>query len=78
MNIHYDKIADAIYIKMNNNKISKTNQISDFIMHDIDKKGDLVGIEILNASKQTSPKVLQDSVLNGIPLKIVSATPERM
>jgi uncharacterized protein YuzE len=51
MNIKYDKKVDAMYIKLASGKYSKTRKISDAVMVDEDKKGKVLGIEILDASK---------------------------
>lgn len=73
MKIDYDKIADAIYIRMKRGKVFKTKKISDVILHDLDKKNNLVGIEILNASNQFSKGSLKENLKSGIPLNITSA-----
>ncbi len=54
MTITYDKEANAAYIYINtpnNNSVSKTVPVSNDIMIDFGSKGELLGIEILNASK---------------------------
>ncbi len=75
MNINYDRIADALYIQLKKGKVRKTQEVSEYLLHDLDQKGNLLGVEILCASKQTSIKNLEDSIANGIPLNIVGATP---
>ena len=52
MKITYDKIADAMYIYLNKTKVFKTVKITDRILVDVDKKGKVLGIEILDASHQ--------------------------
>lgn len=54
MNVRYDKKVDAMYIKLATGKYSKTRKISDAVMVDEDKKGKVLGIEILDASKNIS------------------------
>ncbi len=76
MTVNYDKVADAIYIQMKKGKVSSTIEVSDLILHDLDKKGNVLGIELLNASSQFSHKEIEDGILNGIPLNIVSSTPK--
>jgi uncharacterized protein YuzE len=75
MNIQYDKIADAVYIQLKKGKIQSTVEISDIVLHDLDNKGNVLGIELLNASKQLSSKELEKGVMNGVPLTIISGTP---
>jgi uncharacterized protein YuzE len=49
--IEYDKTVDALYIYTSNGKISKTIKLNNRVLFDVDKKGKIVGIEILDASK---------------------------
>lgn len=54
MTITYDTEANAAYIYINNpnnNNVSKTVPVTDDIIVDFGSKGELLGIEILNASK---------------------------
>lgn len=51
MNIRYDPKVDAMYIKLAKGKYDSTKKISDAILVDEDKKGKVLGIEILDASK---------------------------
>ena len=51
MNISYDKRADAVYIRAKSAKINRTEKIRDDFLVDLDAKGNVRGIEILNASK---------------------------
>ena len=62
MKIEYDKEADALYLELSKNKIYNTREESDNFLVDVDKKGNIVGIEILNASKITPLKKLSVSV----------------
>lgn len=54
MQIKIDTNADALYIKLRKGKIAKTKNNGDHLA-DYDKKGNLIGFEILNLSK-TIPK----------------------
>ena len=62
MKIEYDKEADAAYIyidtEIKEGQIKNTTQISDDIILDFDSSDILLGIEVLNASKHLSKKVL--------------------
>ena len=62
MNFEYDKEADAAYIYLEDHikegEAKSTVEASKNIMLDFDSKGKLLGIEILNASKVLSRKVL--------------------
>ena len=54
MKIRYDKQVDAMYIKLAKGKYDGTRKISDVILVDEDKKGKVLGIEILDATKNIS------------------------
>lgn len=66
--IEYDKTIDALYIYANSGKIHKTLVLNDRVMFDVDKKGKLIGIEILDASKPlkksfTNPKFQKELIM---------------
>ncbi len=50
MNIRYDQSSDAVYIRLKESKYSESDEISNNIILDFDKKGNVIGIEILDAS----------------------------
>lgn len=76
MNIKYDAVADAMYLKVNTGKVAKTLRMQDRLIIDIDDKNNVLGIEILEASAQKGlVKNLQKSVLGGIPVAMTSRTP---
>ncbi len=58
-------------------KVASTVEVSPIILHDLDKNGNVLGIELLNASNQLSAKDLENGIENGIPLNIIAATPAR-
>jgi uncharacterized protein YuzE len=50
--IEYDKSVDALYIYSGNKgKVHKTLKLNSRVLFDVDKKGKIVGIEVLDASK---------------------------
>ena len=51
MKTKYDKKTDAVYIELAKGKYEATRKISDAILVDEDKKGKILGVEILDASK---------------------------
>lgn len=55
MKIEIDKKADALYIQVKRNKVHKTVAYGNFIL-DLNKKKEVVGIEILNYSKTVASK----------------------
>lgn len=52
MKITFDKKADAMYIYLQNKKVFKTKQVTDDTIVDMDKKGNVIGIELLFISKR--------------------------
>ena len=52
MRIEYDKDIDSIYIRIQEKRVSKTKVIEDGLHLDFDKKGRLIGIEILDAPER--------------------------
>jgi uncharacterized protein YuzE len=52
MRMHYSKAADAIYIRLKEDPIYNTDEITPDIIMDYDDKGNVIGIEILSASEK--------------------------
>ena len=52
MEISYDKDADAVYIEFRKGDFSKNKKIDDFTLIDLDKKDNILGIELLDVSKR--------------------------
>jgi uncharacterized protein YuzE len=52
MRFSYDPIADALYIRFNEEAIDETDEVFPGIMLDVDIKENPEGLEILNASKK--------------------------
>lgn len=54
MKIHYDPKVDAVYVELAKGKYEVSRKISASIVVDEGKKGKVLGIEILDASKNIS------------------------
>lgn len=52
MRIHYSREADALYIRLKETDITNTDEITEDIIIDYDKDGNVIGIEILSASEK--------------------------
>jgi len=52
MKISYDKIADALYIYLRSGKVAKTKKVTSRLLIDMDRKGNVLGIEMLDVSHQ--------------------------
>lgn len=57
MKIEYDKEVDALYIRIQEKHVSRTQEVSEGVNLDFDEEGKLVGLEILGAVERYS---LQD------------------
>ena len=60
MEITYDKEADAMYIEFRKGKFASNNKIDDFTIIDLDKKGNIMGIELLEVSKRIPAESLSE------------------
>ncbi len=77
MDIKYDKVADAVYVNVSSKKVAKTIEMSNRLNVDVDMAGNIVGIEILDASNQEQLVAnLQDNLASGVPIEIISSTPQ--
>ena len=52
MKVKYDKENDVLYIKLSNNPIIESDSEKPGIVLDYDNEQNIVGIEVLNASKK--------------------------
>lgn len=68
MEISLDLRADALYIKFQEGRFAKNKRIDEDTIIDLDAKGRLLGIEILNITKKVSAKDLSDVSVK-LPLK---------
>jgi len=63
MKINYDPEVDILRIIFNDNPIEESDEDKPGIILDYDKKGNVVGLEILDASKQIeNPRSLEYAV----------------
>ncbi len=74
MKIDYDTVADAIYFTLKEDKVDKSIRIDDLLVVDVSKSGDIIGMELLNASSKQGEE-LKKNIREGIPININSATP---
>lgn len=54
MKLQYDPAVDAVYIDLAKGTYKKTRKVSDVVLVDEDKDGKVLGIEILDATKNIS------------------------
>ena len=67
MKINYYPETDSVYIDFSSKSSKESREISEGIVLDYDEKGQLVGIDIDNASNKLD---LSELVLNKLPIKI--------
>ncbi|OGL43808.1 MAG: hypothetical protein A2149_02375 [Candidatus Schekmanbacteria bacterium RBG_16_38_11] len=58
MRIHYSQEADVLYIRLKETDIENSDEVTDDVIMDYDKKGNIVGIEILSASQKADVREL--------------------
>jgi len=64
MKLNYYKDTDSLYIDLSSKPSAESREISEGIILDFDAKGDIVGIDIDNASRKIN---LKEVILNKIP-----------
>jgi len=74
MKINYDKVADAIYFTLSSDKVEKSVRMNDQLVVDISKEGNVIGIELLDASSKQGAE-LEKNIRQGVPINIISGTP---
>lgn len=52
MKLRYDKETDTLVFSLRSNEIEETEEIRTGVLADLDKDGNLVSLEVLNASKK--------------------------
>jgi uncharacterized protein YuzE len=66
MRIRYSKEADALYIRLKEIKIEDSDEVSPDLIIDYDIDGNVVGIEILEASKKAETEQLIIQAFNKV------------
>lgn len=59
MKLEYDPTVDALYVRLNDRDIIESEQIRPGIVLDYDDAGNVVGIEVLSASKHDNAPLKQ-------------------
>ncbi len=71
MKIHYDERVDAMYIRFSNSKYHASEEVREGVVLDFDRRGHIIGVEILDVSK-----VLPSGSLDSLDFQI--AHPEKV
>lgn len=74
MRFHYDEKKDVLYIRFDESPYEESDEVEEGIIFDYDAKKKLVGIEILDASKQLTASMKTSLKRKELPFRI-SAVP---
>ena len=55
MRIDYDPESDALYLRLAESRVLESKEVQPGIILDFDEKAQVVGVEVLNASKRSQP-----------------------
>ena len=50
--VSYDRVADALYVKLRDDKVVDSDEIAPGIIVDFNERGEVVGIEVLGFSRR--------------------------
>ncbi len=50
LRIKYDRVADAIYIRLRDEKVVESDEVAPGVIVDLNEKNEIVGVEILSVS----------------------------
>ncbi|MEL6062834.1 MULTISPECIES: DUF2283 domain-containing protein [unclassified Methylobacterium] len=60
MKSEYDPVVDALYIRLADTRVVESEEIRPGFIVDLDEDGRIIGVEILDASKQVAPGAVLD------------------
>lgn len=78
MRFHYDKKQDALYIRFNENRYSESDEIKEGVIFDYDKKNKIIGIEILDVSKNLPKKFQSELSKKNFPFRFTAASKQKV
>jgi len=74
MKIEYSKDVDALYIRLREAQIEDSMDIEEGVTVDLDEKGHIVGIEILDASEKMNLTDLVNVSIKNLPIEKIETT----
>jgi len=74
MRIEYSKDVDALYIRLREVQIEDSMDIEEGVTVDLDEKGHIVGIEILDASEKMNLTDLVNVSIENLPIEKIETT----
>lgn len=71
MKIHYDQSQDALYLRFSENPYFQSEEVREGIILDYSESGEIIGIEILEVSKNLSQEFLSSLLRQKeLPMKV--------
>lgn len=67
----YEQMTDVLYLRAKNAKVGKTIRVNNHTLIDLDKRGGIIGIEVLSASKYVPQELIKSSIKLPNKLKTV-------
>jgi len=74
MKIEYSKDVDALYIRLREAQIEDSMDIEEGVTVDLDEKGHIVGIEILDATEKMNLTDLVNVSIENLPIEKIETT----
>jgi uncharacterized protein YuzE len=71
MKIEYSKKADALYVYFREVEVAQSKEIQEGVVVDFDAQGQIVGIEVLDASVRVGLRDLVNVSIENLPLEMV-------
>ena len=59
MRLRYDKDSDALYFRLEETAIKESEEVSPGVILDFNENDEVIGIEMLDISKRSSPESLK-------------------
>ena len=71
MKIEYSREADALYVYFKEDFVAKSREIEDGVVIDFDDKGQIIGIEVLDATQRFSLADIVNVNIENLPVEAV-------
>jgi len=70
MKIEYSKNADALYVYFKEAYVSKSREMEDGVIIDFDEQNQIIGVEVLDASKRLKPSDIANVSIENLPVGV--------
>jgi uncharacterized protein YuzE len=74
MKIEYSREADALYVYFKEEYVAESREIEDGVVIDFNKEGQIIGIEILDATQRFSLSDIVNVSIENLPVEAAAAT----